>query len=373
MTRYPGIGGIENVTNLVVKQMLDDQYCEIDVLAHLRQEHHAGLQPVDSRVKVYYMPRPRKWGNEENEHYAETVLSQTRYDALIYQDSYAPTEEIVCRLCKKYKVPLYVFEHNTPLFKYRSVSGGGQRSGIQKYIRKYVVRPYKIWKERERRKLLLRSCSQYVVLSEKFIPEFSYYGLHSDKIIAINNPIEYRPISLESVSQKENIILTVCQLSDRKRVDLMIKMWAKMEHCGYRFVIVGDGKEREQLQDLVNSKSVQDVEFVGFADPLTYYRKSKIFWMTSSFEGWGMTLVESMQCGCVPVVYNTFSSLQDIVASERNGFIVPDGDASEFIAKTMYLMTESDRYREMSENAIHGVGRFDVATVIQSWYNLLGK
>ena len=40
-----------------------------------------------------------------------------------------------------------------------------------------------------------------------------------------------------------------------------------------------------------------------------HYEKSKIFMMTSNFEGFGMTLTEALQNACVPFVFNTFSSL----------------------------------------------------------------
>jgi len=48
--------------------------------------------------------------------------------------------------------------------------------------------------------------------------------------------------------------------------------------------------------------------------------------MTSRFEGWPMVLMEAMQMGVVPVVYNSFESLSDIVVDGENGYIIPNND-----------------------------------------------
>ena len=47
--------------------------------------------------------------------------------------------------------------------------------------------------------------------------------------------------------------------------------------------------------------------------------------MTSSFEGWGLTLTEAQQYGCVPLAFHSFASLTDIITDKVNGFAISVG------------------------------------------------
>ena len=47
----------------------------------------------------------------------------------------------------------------------------------------------------------------------------------------------------------------------------------------------------------------------GQKNPEPYYNEASIFMMTSSFEGWGLTLTEAQQYGCVPLAFHSFASL----------------------------------------------------------------
>ena len=53
--------------------------------------------------------------------------------------------------------------------------------------------------------------------------------------------------------------------------------------------------ERDKLQSKVEKESIPRVEFMGFTNPIPYYQRSKIFWMTSKFEGWGLTLANNTE------------------------------------------------------------------------------
>ena len=108
----------------------------------------------------------------------------------------------------------------------------------------------------------------------------------------------------------------------------------------WKFVVVGDGNEKDIL--IKQAKNIPRTEFVGYAKPDSYYKKSKIFMMMSQFEGWGMTIVESMHYGCVPVVYDSFSALADIIDNSVNGFIIPNNDISEYESAIITLARNED-------------------------------
>lgn len=366
LTRYPGVGGIEKVTNLIATKLLEKN--QISILSHVQQKD------VDSLygVSTYFMPDAKRWDAPSNLEFADSLFATHKFDAIIYQDSYASTEHIVCSLAERYNVSLFVFEHNSPLFVYNKRDLEPIMS-IKGLMRR-VLHPYLLYKDVKRKRYLLKHSTKYILLSDKFIPEFCrLVGVdrNDSRVTYINNPVFLTGSS--SVLEKENIILCVSRLTREKCVDKMLKMWKLIstDLSNWRFVIVGDGPERSKLEHYVQTNLLQRVEFIGFADPTKYYQKAKVFWMTSKFEGWGMTLIEAMQQGCVPVAYQTFSSISDIIDNGNNGFLIRPDDMDSFIVKSVLLAKEENLRFEMSNSAIRKVDNFSIDRIINKWNKLL--
>ncbi len=365
LTRYPGVGGIENVTTMIAESLAKTS--SIDVVSHVQQDD----MQVPSFVQLHKMPDAGQWFTQANYVFADHLVRDNEYDIIIYQDSYAPTEKIVCEVAVKYQVRLLVFEHNSPLFIYnkRDLDPITTPKGLIRHL----LHPYLLHQEVKRKRYLLNHSKRYILLSKTFIPDFCKLisvDENDERITYINNPIT----SSESSSiEKENTILCVSRLTKEKCVDKMICIWSNIagELPDCKFQIVGDGPERSRLEAIVRNNNVPRVEFVGFAKPNEYYRKAKIFWMTSKYEGWGMTLIESMQQGCVPVAYQTFSSISDIIDNGNNGFLILPNDMESFIVKSVLLAKKENLRIEMSSSAIRKTDNFSIDKIINKWYKLL--
>lgn len=95
--------------------------------------------------------------------------------------------------------------------------------------------------------------------------------------------------------------------------------------------------------------------------------------MTSDFEGFPMTLTEAMQFGCVPVVYNSFEAVADIVKSGVTGELVTPFKQKEFENKMRRLMSDSSYLNQLSANAFQYVKRYDVPNIINQWIKLFNE
>ena len=98
---------------------------------------------------------------------------------------------------------------------------------------------------------------------------------------------------------------------------------------------------------------------VGKQSPQSYYLNSSIFLMTSDYEGWGMTITEAQQFGCIPIVLNTFASLQDLIANGENGFIV---DSVDEMKQRILELASEDRLVITSSEKREGLG--EVLTIL---------
>ncbi|WP_288205515.1 glycosyltransferase [uncultured Parabacteroides sp.] len=367
MTRFPGVGGIERVTFIIIKELLNRGF-DIGILSH--QSLYVNSEFDSLLCIVQKMPNEKKWCAKENYQFAEQVIEKGNYDIIVYQDSYAPTESIVCSLALKYDIPLYVFEHSSPLFIYNKRNLDSILS-FKGFLRR-ILHPYLLWREKSRKKFLLNNCKRYVLLSKQYIPEFiCLLNIdNSDKILYINNPIYS---CSENDINKENIILFVGRLTKSKGVYSMINIWKYLSKKlkDWKFIVVGDGEERLYLEELVTKNQIDNIEFVGFQNPLKYYKVAKIFWMMSKFEGWPMTLIESMQLGCIPVAYNSFTSILDILDDQINGFLIHYGDTVSFAEATLKLATDENIRKKMSSSAIAKSYEFNIEKVINKWLFLL--
>ena len=93
--------------------------------------------------------------------------------------------------------------------------------------------------------------------------------------------------------------------------------------------------------------------------------------MTSKYEGFGMTLVEALQNGCVPIVYDNFSVLHDIIQDKINGVIITSNNEQEFVNNLMLLMNDHRRRISYSLNGINSTQKFSKETICSCWNKLI--
>lgn len=366
LTRYPGIGGIEVVTRTIASRMI--QGYSLDILSFFQE----GEMDIPN-VGLFQMPE-KKYDSCSNRAFVKKILMESKYDALIYQDSYAPTEKCVIESAKQCGVPVLVFEHNTPRFveSKRNMEKWYKPMGLARR----VLHPWLMYKERRRKRYLLENCFRYVVLSEAFVDDFCNVigSKKSDyRLRVVHNPVISCVFS--GLEIKQNVILCVAQLNSVKRVNLMLKAWCRISYDlpNWCFWIVGDGPERSKLEKLAKDLKLQRVRFWGFQKSAKFYEKAKVFWMTSKYEGWGLTLVEAMQRGCIPVAMNTYASLKDIVDSGKNGMICQADDLDAFCKATLAIAQDDNAYKKMIVNARQKTHNWEIENVLKEWYSLLGE
>lgn len=213
---------------------------------------------------------------------------------------------------------------------------------------------------------------QYLcLLSDSFKePLKQWCKLSDDSFVTIPNPNTYE--NIENIPSKERIVLFVGRLDNRqKKVNWLIDIWSKVvrEYDQWRLIIVGDGPDKERLMD--KAKGILNIEFVGRQDPRPYYEKASIFCLTSLFEGFPMCLTESMQFGCVPIVFDSFSASHDIIKSGETGELVKAFNKHEYIDRLKYLMS-NDTYRNtLAKNAFEYVKKYNISNILPRWINLI--
>jgi len=133
----------------------------------------------------------------------------------------------------------------------------------------------------------------------------------------------------------EPLFVYLGRLKRYKRVDLVIRAFARMAHPTARLLIAGTGGYRAELEALARSLDLgQRVEFLGFvtdAQKLALLRRAWALVFTSPKEGWGITNFEAAAC-CTPVIASDSPGLRESVRDGETGFLVPHGDVAALTA-----------------------------------------
>ena len=84
-----------------------------------------------------------------------------------------------------------------------------------------------------------------------------------------------------------------------------------------------------------------------------------------------MVLTEAMHHGVVPMAFNSYGSVTDIIDDDINGFLVKPFDDKEYADKLVVLMSNEDKYTKMSRAAMTKSVTFSKEIIVEKWCNLV--
>ncbi len=157
----------------------------------------------------------------------------------------------------------------------------------------------------------------------------------------------------ESYPQFDFIFLVASRLEKEKNVDFIIKSFGEVvkKHPKAGLIIVGDGSKRKSLQSIVDSLQIKkNVVFEGWQNNLTeYYKAFDLFLSASSYEGFGLTLVEAGMSGC-PILTTNVGIVGEILG-EENSLVCDVGDSDCFVNKMIFAIENKEVLQGMNTKA----------------------
>lgn len=218
---------------------------------------------------------------------------------------------------------------------------------------------------------------KFILLSNSYTEELCNTLKIQDikKICSINNPLAYQAPHID-FSKKKKQVLILGRLDDfQKNISSALRIWKSIENADFNnwhLTIVGSGIDEDKLKKYAKELDLKNTSFVGATpSPETYYQESSIFMMTSHIEGWPMTLLEAQQYGCIPIAFNSFGALQEIVENGTNGYIVENNNESAFAQKIIELMSDTNLRQKISQNCTNVSKNFSSAVIGDKWDFLL--
>ncbi len=165
------------------------------------------------------------------------------------------------------------------------------------------------------------------------------------------------------------LLLSVGRLQRRKGHDVAIQAVARLRERlpNLRYVIAGDGEERQRLEQMVAELGVRDRVFfagiVGDAELPSYYAACDVFLLPNrvdhgDIEGFGIVFLEAAAAGR-PVIGGNSGGVPEAVEGNVTGLLV-DGASVDSVAAAIADLAQSARRRHMMGAAgrVRAVERF---------------
>ncbi len=208
-------------------------------------------------------------------------------------------------------------------------------------------------------------------LTNQIVCNSKFTKKYIDQEFGIQSTVLYPPVDVDKFKpgEKKNMILTVGRLQPNKKQDVLVKAFKQMVDGGldnWKMIIAGgslkEPKSNQYLQNLIKTADGYPIDFYPNLDFKTlnqFYAKSKLFWHAAGYgvvvdkepwrcEHFGITPVEAMAAGCVPLVINK-GGLTEIV---RRGEGEKWKTLRELKMKSEKLINDKERYKKYQQNAI---------------------
>jgi len=160
---------------------------------------------------------------------------------------------------------------------------------------------------------------------------------------------------------------------EQKRVHLFREIFQQLRESGipFHWTIAGEGEERSFLEANLKSDSPhQTVSFTGmvlYNEVPALLQQHDVCLLTSDYEGFGLSVAESMGHGLVPVVSDLPAGIPEMV-DKSNGILVPVDDVSGYARGIIHLHAHREELAAKSAAARQRVKiKFSVEAMADRW------
>lgn len=370
----PSLGGIERVTDIIVRELSKREKYEF---AYLAEKETNSL--YDYPAQCYYLPWDGGFENPDNVVFYKNLLIENHIDLVVNQRGWKPFMDSVIGVCD---IPTISVVHSVLMAALKIHMAECMRhnntfDGWWRYCVKVLLYfPYRVIKYCSYRFMLTKHYRDISERSKAVI--FLSYKDEGDfirlvtpnvcKTIVIPNPIELPKNS--NVGKKKQILYVGRLCKSEKNPIRLIRIWRRLfkRFTDWELVIVGEGDEGAHMKTYVRRNAIERVLFEGYKEDVSnYYATASVVCLTSNFEGWGMALSEGMSYGCIPFTFDNYGAARDIIDNGVNGFLIKPFSERQYSNRLAEIMMNDKKRIQMSENALMKSKVFAVKDVCNIW------
>lgn len=290
----------------------------------------------------------------------------THHPFLLGQTAAAKAQELDLPLVFTFHTQYREYTHYVPI----------PMEAVQNFLKETVDR----WLQE-----FMRHCHHIIIPSESMRDTLvNVYGLKNNfTVIPTGIDLEtYRTARGEKIRKRRNwgedtVMVSVGRLALEKNWSLLLQAVAQVikDFPRFRLVLIGDGPERKNLEDLVRELGIRRrVTFTGalpFAEIPNYMKAADLFGFASVTETQGLVTMEAMAAG-LPVVAVDASGTRDILKHGQQGYLV-ENDAEALAAGIRKMLSHPERMKKFSEAAYKKAQTFSIERLTDKLLNVYAE
>ncbi len=357
---------VTTISNMLTKR------CEVEIIANYKLEETPAFE-IDERVKIRYLmpnlkPNAKEFKMALKSFHLWTALKEgLKAIRILYLrralmkkeiknldcDIAISTRYMYTKLLGKYgskRIIKVAQEHND----------NGKKSYIHKTVRSLKNIDY------------LMPVSQHLA------------DLYEEKLEKKQTECVYIPHCLknypETVSNlEEKNIVSIGRLSPEKGFSDLIEVFeiVSRRHPDWRLNIVGEGQEREKLEELIKEKNLYDkITLVGLKkeeELASIMLESSLYVMTSLYESFGLVLIEAESYGIPILAFDSAKGPNEIIHTGRNGFLVPNRNKKLMANRINELIEKQGLRKQIGIGAREDSEKYKMENIERIWYKFIER
>ena len=368
LSLHLGQGGIERATINTANALCEKKNVTIISFYNLGDK----LYDIDPRINIKYIyngrPNKEEWKKSikdknilsfiKNSFKAVSILLKKRY--LMIREIKKIKEGIIVSTMIDFSVLLNYYGRENVL---KVVQEHRYHNNEKKYLRKM--------------KYNYGNIDYIMALTSKLVSDYEKLFIENKKIKIVLMPNMMSNTSYTKSTLDNHVIVSINRLDKGKRVNEIIDIAKKLKKTNWKFKLIGDGVEKENLQNQIKELKLEDtVELLGKLpnnEALKVLSESSIYVMTSVTEGLAITLIEACSVGLPCVCYEIENDLSDIIKNNENGFIIKNRNEKEFIKKLKLLMENDLKRKTFGKKSTIIIKKYTCQEITNKWFDFINQ
>lgn len=230
-------------------------------------------------------------------------------------------------------------------------------------------------------KTTYETSNKVILLSKDYKEEYEKIaGINAgEKFDFVQNIFEVPSAEHLVPSNKEKRVLILSRMDEiQKRLSLALKVWARIEQDPelkvWELDIVGAGHNTDIVKRLIRKLGLKNAKYHGWQNREPFLERASILMSTSEYEGLPLSILEAQAFGCVPIAFNSYASVRDVIYSGENGFLIDKfGDIDSYEHQLKELMINDEKRKAMAQRGKESSNSFSSSVVVEKWVEILSQ
>jgi len=195
-------------------------------------------------------------------------------------------------------------------------------------------------------------------------------------VTSIYNAITISEETNSNLETKDSYILFFGRLDDDvKNISLLLEGYSKSKLPNHhiKLKILGEGKDLEKLKKRTKDLNIaSNVQFLGhYPDPSTIVKTALFTVLTSRYEGFPRSIIESLALGIPVISVDCKSGPNEIIQNNYNGILIENHNPEALAEAMNQLFEDKTLYLHCKTNSKPSVAHFSEENIVKEWQTIL--